>query len=132
MTVGGAVAPGSRSRSGLLRDGGWGVERPAVDAALPTSRVSLLSSPYGTAHRAGPTGRRSRGTRSVLPRSRLSCSTETASSPRMELLPHWFASARVTEGGFRDVRMQGHGRVEVEGVPCNTPASAAGQNPYRP
>ncbi len=26
---------GSRSRSGLLRDGGLGVERPAVDAALP-------------------------------------------------------------------------------------------------
>ncbi len=61
----------SRSRSGLLRDGGLGVERPAVDAALPTTRESRLSSPYGTAHRAGLTGRRSRGTRSVLPCSRL-------------------------------------------------------------
>ena len=46
---------GSRSRSGLLRDGGLGVERPAVKAALPTTRESRLSSPYGTAHRAGLT-----------------------------------------------------------------------------
>src|SRR3954453_12172526 len=52
---------GSRSRSGLLRDGGLGVERPADDAALPPARGSRLSSPYGTAHRAGLTGRRSRG-----------------------------------------------------------------------
>ena len=56
---------GSPSRSGLLRDGGLGVERPAVGAVLPTTRESRLSSTYGTAHRASLTGRRSKSTRSL-------------------------------------------------------------------
>ena len=43
---------GSRSRSGLLRDGGLGCPAAADDAALPTTRESRLSSPV----RAGSPG----------------------------------------------------------------------------
>src|SRR3954468_10937705 len=52
---------GSRSRSGLLRDGGLGVERPADDAALPPTRGSRLSSPYGTGSPGGSYGTAAEG-----------------------------------------------------------------------
>src|SRR3954447_23603730 len=52
----------SRSRSSLLTIDGVGGERPADDTALPTRRQSRLSSPCGTARRAGLTGRLLRGT----------------------------------------------------------------------
>src|SRR4051794_35300758 len=51
--------------------GGVGVERPAVDAILRARSESRLSSPCGTAPRAGLAGRRPRGTCSILRCSRV-------------------------------------------------------------
>ncbi len=61
----------SRSRSGLLRDGGLGVERPRTTQLCRPRGSPGCPPPCGTAHRAGLTGRRPRGTCSVLRCSRL-------------------------------------------------------------
>jgi hypothetical protein len=85
----------SRSRGGLLRGGGLGVERPADDAALPRTRGSRLPSPYGTAHRAGLTERRPRATRSILPcpRSRFAYRSSYGALCRSSF-PLWVSAAR--------------------------------------
>jgi hypothetical protein len=56
---------------GPLRHGAWMLSGCRTTRLRPSGRVSRLSSPCGKVHRAGLTGRRTRGTCSVLRCSRL-------------------------------------------------------------